>query len=62
MKEDLLMNIVNMLNKLGLEAEIEKRFNKVIYKNTVILKVHNPSNNLICCLEMREDLLEEGEE
>lgn len=55
---NLLMSIVDMLNKLEIEAEIEKKFDKYILEKLAILKLHNPNNNLYACIKIKEDLLE----
>lgn len=57
---NLLISIVNMLNNLGMKAEIEKKFDKYSLLDLAILKVHNPNNNLYACIKINEDLLEGG--
>jgi adenylyl- and sulfurtransferase ThiI len=61
---DLLMNIVDMLNKVGIKAETHKRFRTDSFMITAVLNVHNPYNKLYGCIAIDEDLLEgtkEGE-
>ncbi len=55
---NLLMSIVDMLNKLGIEAEIEERFRTDIFGIEAILKTHNPNNGLYGCIGINKDLLE----
>lgn len=58
---NLLMSIVDMLNQLGIKAEIEKRFRNDCFCTELLLKTHNPSNNLYGCIGINMDFLEDGE-
>lgn len=58
---NLLMNIVKMLEQVGLKTELAERFNNYSFSKNILLKVLNPSNNLYGCIELKKDLLEESE-
>ncbi len=58
---NLLTSIVDMLNQLGIEAEIEKRFRYDSFCTEAILKTHNPANSLYGCIGINMDFLEGAE-